>query len=154
MLIMGTHKDDKQKRILVYFSDEAKKTGVQPIKSLSEKMEERSISNAIFVAQHVATAFARTAISELAPQRIIEYFLESELLVNITRHELVPRHVPLTEDEKKLLLQQYKIKDIQLPRILHTDAVARYLGLSRGQVVKIIRPSESAGRYVTYRLCV
>lgn len=33
-----------------------------------------------------------------------EIFYEHELIVNITKHILVPRHIPLTEEEKKALL--------------------------------------------------
>ena len=37
----------------------------------------------------------------------------------------VPEHVVMMPDEKKELLQRYKLKEHQLPRIQHSDSVAR-----------------------------
>ncbi|OEH77243.1 DNA-directed RNA polymerase II rpb5 [Cyclospora cayetanensis] len=152
MLLIASHKVDPEAKVIVYFADEIKKTGVKPIRELTERMEERNIHRAILVTQNVLTAFAKDAIAEAAPRHIIEHFMESELLVNITKHELVPKHVPLSPEDKQQLLQRYRVKEVQLPRIQVADPISRYFGLSRGQVVKIIRPSETAGRYVTYRL--
>merc|ERR1711879_520334 len=83
---------------------------------------------------------------------LAETFLESELVVNVTEHILVPKHYLLSADEKAELLEHYKAKEFQLPRILTKDPVAKYLGLCRGDVVKIVRSSETAGHYVTYRI--
>lgn len=114
-------------------------------------MKDENVTKAILVVQEGITPFARQALNEMAPRYKIEHFKETELLVDITEHTLVPVHRVLGRDEKAALLKRYRIKDSQLPRMQVSDPIARYYGMTRGQVVKIIRPSETAGRYVTYR---
>lgn len=146
--------DDPDDTLFVFFPQD-EKVGVKPIRTYCERMKEESVKRAILVTRDNLTPFAKQAVAEMRQQKYnIEYFREAELLVDITEHVLVPQHVVMTEDEKKTLLTRYKLRPEQLPRIQETDPVARYYGLHRGQVVKIVRPSETAGRYVTYRICL
>jgi DNA-directed RNA polymerase I, II, and III subunit RPABC1 len=81
-----------------------------------------------------------------------EMFLLSELIINRINHRLVPKHILLSDAEKKELLNTYDCKDAQLPRMLTTDFVARYFGAKPGDIFKILRPSPSAGFYVSFRV--
>lgn len=151
LIVLVAHNDDPTDQMFIFFPEEPK-VGIKTIKAYCQRMQEENITRAIIVVQNGMTPSAKQSLVDMAPKYILEQFLEAELLVNITEHELVPEHVVLTADEKTELLTRYKLKDVQLPKIQSGDPVARYLGLKRGQVVKIVRPSETAGRYVSYRL--
>lgn len=138
--------------IWVNFCDEAS-VGVKTMREFVILVASKHFSNALFIYQQNITPTAQRLIPSVAPA-VIETFPEADLVVNITKHVLVPRHIVLSDDEKKALLQTYRLKESQLPRIQSLDPVARYFGLKRGQVVKIIRRSETAGRYASYRICL
>lgn len=138
--------------IWVNFCDEAS-VGVKTMREFILLVAGKHFSNALFIYQTSITPAAQRMIPTVAPI-VIESFQESDLVVNITKHVLVPKHVVLSDAEKKELLVKYRLKESQLPRIQGLDPVARYLGLRRGQVVKIIRRSETSGRYASYRICL
>jgi len=76
-----------------------------------------------------------------------------ELQFNIMKHSLVPPHQKISKKEGLELLEKYKVTRNQLPLILRKDPVAKFLGLKRGDIVKITRASETAGEYINYRYC-
>ena len=145
--------DDDTNQLFVFFPED-EKVGVKPIKILTDRMKDEQVTNAILVLRGNITPFAKQAVAEMSDTFRIEHFKEAELLVDITEHTLVPEHQVLSQNEKQELLRRYRLRETQLPRIQPNDPVARYYGMKRGQVVKIIRPSETAGRYVTYRICM
>ncbi|RLV82879.1 hypothetical protein DV515_00016545 [Chloebia gouldiae] len=168
LTVLVAHNDDPTDQMFVFFPEEPK-VGIKTIKMYCQRMQEENITRALIVVQQGMTPSAKQSLVDMAPKYILEQFLQQELLINITEHELVPEHVVMTKEEVTELLARYcqqptacpellldsqhsKLRENQLPRIQAGDPVARYFGIKRGQVVKIIRPSETAGRYITYRL--
>lgn len=85
----------------------------------------------------------------------LQHFTIDELQINPARHVLVPKHERLDEPAVQKLMQDYQIRGKnQLPVILKTDVMARWLGLKHGDVVRITRHNENSGRYFYYRCCV
>jgi len=85
----------------------------------------------------------------------IHIFLMKELMYNPMKHELVPKHKKITEDEIKTLMESLQLKSkTQLPLIQKQDIIARWLGLQQGDVVRITRYTETSGKYYFYRCCI
>ena len=142
--------------LYVFFPDE-EKVGVKPIRTYRTTMTEEKIKHGIIIVKEGITSFANgeiQAASRLDEPLFLETFSENELVVDITEHELVPKHELLTTNDKNKLLETFSIKDIQLPKILSNDPISRYFGAKKGQVFKITRPSETAGTYISYRIVI
>lgn len=85
----------------------------------------------------------------------LQYFHIKNLLFNPTKHQLVPRHMKLSNEEVTEMMDKYLIRGkIQLPFILHNDPIAKWLGLKQGDVIKIERYNENSGLAYYYRVCV
>ena len=74
--------------------------------------------------------------------------------MKIMKHELVPEHIILSDNEKNAVLKQYNTELHLLPKILIDDPVVLSIGAKSGQIVKIIRKSVTAKEAVAYRLVV
>jgi DNA-directed RNA polymerase subunit H len=66
-------------------------------------------------------------------------------------HELVPKHEKLSEEEKKDVLEHYKINLSELPTIFITDPAISKLSLKPGDVIKITRKSATCHEAIFYR---
>lgn len=74
--------------------------------------------------------------------------------LEISKHELVPKHILLSEEEKEDVLKKYGITLRQLPRILETDPAIKEMNAKPGDVVKIIRKSPNAGESLYFRVVI
>lgn len=72
----------------------------------------------------------------------------------VDKHILLPKHVKLNEKEKSKLLEQYRITIVELPKISMHDAGISSLDAKPGDVIKIIRNSQTAGESLFYRVVV
>ena len=73
---------------------------------------------------------------------------------NLIEHKLVSKHEILNKEDVVKLFSKFKIDGKKLPRILCNDPIVEALGAKIGDIIKIERISETAGRAIYYRIVV
>ena len=124
--------------------------GVAYVTQLKKAMDDAKVEKGIIttVGKYTHTAKTRSKKSgiELIPQNFPSF--------QIFDHDFVSKHELLTSEEKEQFLEDRKVEAYQLPRISAADPAVIAVGGKPGDIVRVIRRSQTAGRYVAYRYIV
>jgi DNA-directed RNA polymerase subunit H (RpoH/RPB5) len=86
--------------------------------------------------------------------RNVHIFHIDTLTRNLLKHELVPKHEVIRDEESIQKIYEKTNSNSQLlPVILRTDAIGKLIRLCPEDICKITRMSESCGYNVYYRIC-
>lgn len=153
----GDEETDARKNLTISFSKPSGikillfwnyQIGIGDVQNINNDMIEKDIKHSIVIYFNKITSQAAATMKQLRVQNmIIEIFQESTLQYNITKSLKVPKHIICSKQKKEDILAAYNITKDQLPQIKVDDPVVKYYGAVRGQLIKIIRPSESV-RYI------
>lgn len=102
-------------------------------------------------------AFSHRALQQwTAHSARVSFFHIKNLVSDPAKSVWVPPHRKLSEEEVEALIPQLHLRSkFNLPFIVfHVDMQARRHGLVPGDVVEIVRPSETCGIHTRYRVCV
>ena len=124
--------------------------GVAYITQLKKAMDDASIEKGIVVTVGKYTHTAKTR----AKQNNIELIPKIFPSFQIFDHDFVSKHELLTPEEKEKFLEDFKVQAYQLPRINASDPAIIAVGGKPGDIVRVIRKSTTAGKYVAYRYIV
>ena len=85
----------------------------------------------------------------------VSFFSIEMIVINPLNHVLVPKHEIVPQERHKELMDSlYVTSKSKFPEIkFHVDPIARCIGAVPGDIIKITRPSISAGEAVIYRVC-
>ncbi len=126
------------------------RAGVKQVRRMKKKLKEMDIDRPLLIGK----GFTYAARKEAKRNRIELVSTISLPAFNIFKHDLVPKHDILAEEEREALLEKYRIKPYQIPRIRASDPAAKMIGAKPGDIIKITRKSPTAGKSIAYRYVV
>jgi DNA-directed RNA polymerase subunit H (RpoH/RPB5) len=124
---------------------------------INESTEKTTTEVVVITLEPIGEVFHAAAYSALTNDQLRIAFFQAHTVVNHpAEHVLVPKHEKVPSSEHTELLKELRVRSkANLPIIrFHEDMQARVLGLVPGDIVKITRPSPSAGEYIVYRVCL
>ena len=140
---------DKQKAILWAVTTDGT-VGVAYITQLKKAMDDAKVEKGIVTTIGKYTHTAKTRSKQSGIELIPKIFPSFKIF----DHDFVSKHELLTPEETEKILEKYKMHPYQLPRINAYDPAIIAVGGKPGDIVRVIRKSQTAGKYVAYRYII
>jgi DNA-directed RNA polymerase subunit H len=74
--------------------------------------------------------------------------------LDVGKHVLVPKHEVLSPEKTKEVLEKFKVTYRHLPLVRASDPAIKAIGAKAGDVLKITRDSQTAGKVIVYKFVV
>ena len=141
---------------LVYFFPLEDKLRQAEMNHIYDIKLEHNIDDIILVVNTQPTPKVTGVLNTLG--RCAQLFLESELTFNVNKHQLVPQHIKVPEEEKEKIIRAYTLDtDGQvhpefIPGIYRTDPVSKFHNWQDGDLILIRRPRLDGYFIPSYRI--
>ena len=140
-------------KVLIYMSKRAR-VSEGDLATIQELTAEKGGELSIVVAPTPPSPMILSAVRKICEK--VQLFHVGQLQFDLTTHRKVPVHRILNAEEREAFLKKFHVQDplTQMPLIDSQDMMARWIGAKPGDIVEILRKSETAGGTPYYRLCV
>ena len=146
----------KKQRLLVYFHPLDSKLCQNDMNYIHKLMTQKKAHRLIIVANNNATPKVSNVLGILGHHA--QLFRETEMVFNVTKHQLVPKHERVSDEEKQAVLDAYSVlpdgnqhPDL-FPGIFTTDPIVKYHNFEAGDLIKIHRPRKDGFVDITFRI--
>lgn len=136
---------------LITFSKKSRIGGTE-IEEFKKLMTNNGATRGIFIVESKPSSSVVKMFRDNA--KTLQIFHKKQLLFDITTHRKVSPHRVLTNEERNKVLEEYRANPNFMPQIDSQDAMAKWIGARPGDIVEILRKSETAGSVKYHRVCV
>ena len=136
---------------LLYFSSKSR-ISEKDIEMVLQAIQESGTSRGIIIIESSPSAVILNLIRKHSD--VLQIFHKKQLIFDITTHRKVSPHRILSPEEKVAFIEKYRVNPELMPCIDSQDALAKWIGARPGDVIEVLRKSETAGGPPYYRICV
>ena len=138
-------KDTENQTIRVKL-DIVQKLNVAEMNSIVNELQKDNIFHCIVIFEGTPTPAVKNLISTLPELNInIELFHVENLLFNITKHVLVPKHEKIDKEQQKEFKKKF---GINIPTLLKSDPITRFYNFKKGDIIRVTRNNG----FISYRI--